>query len=718
MKPNFFPARAILLAITIPLSPWMGRGAEADSWARKANMPTPRMGLSTCPVNGKIYAIGGYPAGLGAAITTVEAYDPETDSWTRKAAMPNARVYFASAVVNGKIYAIGGDRNALANPLRTVDEYDPASDTWTRKADMPTARWGLTCAAVDGKIYAVGGFTTFGGAPLSVLEVYDPATDTWQSRAAMPTPRGLLCASAAIGKIFAIGSSRPPDGPWLATVEMYDPLTDSWTPRANMPTARGVAAASTVRGLVYVIGGRSGSTGFPTVEVYDPVADSWTRRANMFGQRFSLGTSEVNGRIYAIGGASAIPNDVGLTVVEEYTPPDINTGPPVIYSQPRNKTELPGGSVTLAVVATGGQPISYQWLLDGAPVNNATNATLTFGNLEYNQSGSYRVLVSNSVGSVSSRWAALNVVPVAVTSQTGNTNVWRGSNVTIQVAITSTVPTSCQWRFNGENIIGATALMLGLTNIQMTQEGEYTAVLANSFGSVTSAVTRLSVLVRPEIVQPPLSQSVVAGGSVTLSVGIRGNPAPFGFQWRRSATVLTNLVLSERTCFLTLANVQTNQGGTYRVVITNAASPTLTVNATFNLTVLADADSDGLPDEWENVHGLNATDPADALLDADGDGHANLQEYLAGTDPTNALSELGIDSVALINGATEVALRFQAVSNRTYTVQTREAVERGLWNRVADIVATPTNHIVEISDPVAMPSNGQKFYRVVTPRIP
>ncbi len=41
-----------------------------------------------------------------------------------------------------------------------------------------------------------------------------------------------------------------------------------------------------------------------------------------------------------------------------------------------------------------------------------------------------------------------------------------------------------------------------------------------------------------------------------------------------------------------------------------------------------DADHDGMPDAWEQSHGLNAGDPADAHADADGDGYTNLEEYL------------------------------------------------------------------------------------------
>jgi hypothetical protein len=46
-----------------------------------------------------------------------------------------------------------------------------------------------------------------------------------------------------------------------------------------------------------------------------------------------------------------------------------------------------------------------------------------------------------------------------------------------------------------------------------------------------------------------------------------------------------------------------------------------------------DEDGDGMPDAWEQKHGLDPDDPGDAQLDPDEDGFRSVEEYVAGTDP-------------------------------------------------------------------------------------
>ena len=295
---------------------------RAGKWAQKADMPTGRAALSTCAVNGKIYAVGGTDPwgdkGVGARISALEEYDPAIDIWTKKANMPTARSSLSTSVVDGKIYAIGGYNGVQT--FSTVEMYDPATDTWTRKADMPTKRAWLSCSVVDGKIYAIGGAT---GVIKKTVEEYDPETDTWAKKADMPTARSTLSTSVVDGKIYAVGGYNGFQS--LPTVEVYDPATDKWTKKADMPTTRGFLSTSVCNGEVYAIGGTGGIPGvwygnpLSTVEKYNPATDIWTAENAMPKTRVALSTSVLNGKIYAIGGnvASFGPN---LSTVEEYTP--------------------------------------------------------------------------------------------------------------------------------------------------------------------------------------------------------------------------------------------------------------------------------------------------------------------------------------------------------------------------------------------------------------
>jgi len=108
-------------------------------------------------------------------------------------------------------------------------------------------------------------------------------------------------------------------------------------------------------------------------------------------------------------------------------------------------------------------------------------------------------------------------------------------------------------------------------------------------------------------------------------------------------------------------------------------------------TFLASADSngDGIPDGWTQRFGLNPTDPNVATGNPDNDPHTTGQEWIADTDPTNALSYFLIET---ISNLPPVAVQFLSSSNRLYTLlSTTNLAEANAFNAVpgqADVRGT------------------------------
>jgi len=355
------------------------------------------------------------------------------------------------------------------------------------------------------------------------------------------------------------------------------------------------------------------------------------------------------------------------------------------------------------------------WQKDSQPIDNATNEDFAT-NVPLSASGEYRFVASTIFQSYTSPPVRITVEPLLVAVVPAEQSVRLGSNSVFTANVVGNPSFQFQWRFNGKDLGAATASTLTISNAQLANEGLYELIAANSFGAVTSNPVRLNILINPTLTVPPLNQNVVEGGNATFSFMISGHPPPFGYLLRKSSTVLTNYTSNDRMAFLTLFNVQPSNAGTYRIVVTNAANPLGLSLDPVTLTVLADSDHDGLPDEWETAHGLAMNNPADAQFDSDLDGQRNLQEYLAGTDPQDPQSFLKLDRVLLEKSPLALVIEFNAISNRTYTLQTTDRVRPDSWNRVSDIVALPTNRVVSLTNVIAGP--GAAYYRLATPRVP
>jgi hypothetical protein len=82
---------------------------------------------------------------------------------------------------------------------------------------------------------------------------------------------------------------------------------------------------------------------------------------------------------------------------------------PVIQTQPQSQTVTAGSSVTFSVVAAGSPAPTYQWQYNGSAIIGATSSSLTIASAQSGQAGTYAVVVTNSLGSVTSSGAVLTV---------------------------------------------------------------------------------------------------------------------------------------------------------------------------------------------------------------------------------------------------------------------------------------------------------------------
>lgn len=82
--------------------------------------------------------------------------------------------------------------------------------------------------------------------------------------------------------------------------------------------------------------------------------------------------------------------------------------PPLITLQPAGQAVPFGQSVTFNVVATGSQPMTYQWTKDGVPFGS-NSSSISIAQVQASDAGNYLVTITNSAGTVQSNVATLTV---------------------------------------------------------------------------------------------------------------------------------------------------------------------------------------------------------------------------------------------------------------------------------------------------------------------
>ncbi|HEY3854345.1 MAG TPA: immunoglobulin domain-containing protein [Verrucomicrobiae bacterium] len=164
----------------------------------------------------------------------------------------------------------------------------------------------------------------------------------------------------------------------------------------------------------------------------------------------------------------------------------------------------------------------YQWQFNGTNILGQTNSSLILPDIQSNQAGIYRVIVSNQSGSIFSSNAVVDVklTPVIV-SQPADQHVFTGETASFSVGAIGPVPLQYQWTFDGTNLPGATDSSLIISNAQPSNAGTYSVILGTAPNLTTSSNVVLSIyplnVVSTNLDEDSLLIAMQAGGTVTFA---------------------------------------------------------------------------------------------------------------------------------------------------------------------------------------------------------
>jgi sugar lactone lactonase YvrE len=201
----------------------------------------------------------------------------------------------------------------------------------------------------------------------------------------------------------------------------------------------------------------NGSLQEPVCAVFTPsgnmyLADSWNNRIRFisFGGVPYLNLSNVS--LTNNGNYCVVVTDASGSVTSSIASLTVLV-PATINVQPTSQFAPVGSNVTLNVGAYGTMTLAYQWFFNGITLDGQTNSLLVLENVTTNQTGGYRVIVTNLYGSSTSSVASLVVgYPPVITSQSSNQMILIGNKILISAEVSGSGPFTYQWQFNGTNL--------------------------------------------------------------------------------------------------------------------------------------------------------------------------------------------------------------------------------------------------------------------------
>jgi len=291
------------------------------------------------------------------------------------------------------------------------------------------------------------------------------------------------------------------------------------------------------------------------------------------GKIFIATTNTVVPGTYQLG----IDNGATASSAASFFPLDLATG--ITYQVVVNYDDEPNGLGGTLWVNPASEADAYVYGTDS--LTNPLQNNIVISQIAFSQYANQgvaaigSVIVGTTFSDVLTQAPQIPVIGIGPQS----TNIYSGNDLTFYVAASGLGQLSYQWLSNnvplsdGGNVSGSTGTVLALTDLQNT--ANYSVVVANSAGSVTSAVAVVTVNTTPTppfFVTQPYSSTNTFGSTIRLSALANGT-GPLTYQWYFSTNDTSFSPVSGQTSStLYLPNANFAEAGYYYVTATGDGS--------------------------------------------------------------------------------------------------------------------------------------------------
>ncbi|KAM7347895.1 sidekick cell adhesion molecule isoform 7-T7 [Cochliomyia hominivorax] len=263
--------------------------------------------------------------------------------------------------------------------------------------------------------------------------------------------------------------------------------------------------------------------------------------------------------------------------------------PPSFFTQMRQETfgDL-GALVTLPCDVIGDPQPTVTWFRNAEPIDYqnekfsiSEDNSLHIKHLAIDDSAMFQCLSVNEAGEKSAyTWLRVKTSAPVLEQPPQNVTALDGKDATISCRAIGAPNPNITWIYNETQLVEISSRVqilesgdLLISNVRESDAGLYTCVRSNEAGTVNGEAY-LGVLVRTQIIQPPVDTTVLLGLTASLQCKVSSDPTvPYNIDWYREGhpTAISNSqrigVQSDGT--LEIQAVRASDVGTYSCVVTS-----------------------------------------------------------------------------------------------------------------------------------------------------